>query len=104
MKNQRMKGLEQKVRKILEVNERARGDDAVLYCDLLNRYYDMELDAYSAEWFVLNCRKLGLPSMESIGRFRRLVQSKHEELKPTEEIQVQRKIYEKTFFDYMKRY
>lgn len=97
-----MKEIERKVVKILETNKRARGDDAVLYCALMKRYYKMDLDAYSAEWFILNCRELGLPSIESIGRFRRHAQEMDERLKPTEDIQLQRRKRENSFYCYIK--
>lgn len=95
----KLKDLEKRVSRILERNPSTRGDDDLLYDYLLN---DMKVDLskYSAESFLLNYRKMGIPTIESVGRCRRKIQEKNESLKPTPDIFLKRKKLEKSYYCY----
>lgn len=87
------------VKDILEHDEKARGDDSVLYvkiCKIKNP------DVLSMPFYVVmqNARKLGLPAFESVSRARRKVQSDFEELKPSESICDARSECEQMFFEW----
>ena len=96
---EKLKDLEKKVRVILKRNPATRGDDDLLYSCLMQ---DMHINLlnYSAQNFILNYRKMGIPTIESVGRARRKVQSKDETLKPTPEIVLKRKKLENSFYCY----
>ena len=95
----KLKDLEKKVRKILKERPKTRGDDDLLYKYVLA---DMKVNLknFDAENFLLSYRKMGIPTIESVGRARRKVQSKDETLKPTPEIVLKRKKLENSFYCY----
>lgn len=95
----KLKDLEKKVRKILTEKPRSRGDDDLLYKYVLA---DMKVNLtnVSASEFLLSYRKMGLPTIESVGRCRRKVQAKDETLKPTPDIVLKRKKVENSFYCY----
>lgn len=97
-----MKETERKVERILRKDERARGDDAYLYCEFLIQFCGINPAEISARDFFLNYRKMGIPSIESIGRFRRFIQEMDDRLKPSKAIQLKRKEYENSFYCYAK--
>lgn len=95
----KLKDLEKRVQTILERNPSTRGDDDLLYEYLLD---DMKVDLskYSVRSFLLNYRKMGLPTIESVGRCRRKIQAKNETLKPTPDIFLKRKKLENSYYCY----
>lgn len=95
----KLKDLEKRVQTILERNPSTRGDDDLLYEYLLD---DMKVDLskYSVRSFLLNYRKMGLPTIESVGRCRRKIQAKDETLKPTPDIFLKRKKLENSYYCY----
>ena len=94
----KLKDLEKRVRKILEKNPKTRGDDDLLYNYVLK---EMKVDLnITAKDFLLSYRKMGIPTIETVGRCRRKVQSKDETLKPTPDIVLNRKKLEKSFYNY----
>lgn len=87
------------VKSILEHDDKARGDDAVLYvkmCKLKNP------DVLSMPFYVVmqRSRELGLPAFESVSRARRKVQSDFEYLKPSERICEARSEQEQMMFEW----
>ena len=95
----KLKELETVVKEILKDKPATRGDDDLLYIYVLDQMH-INLSSYSVTSFLLNYRKLGVPTIESVGRCRRKIQSKHEELKPTPDIILKRKKVENSFYDY----
>lgn len=96
---EKLKDLEKKVRKVLKDNPNTRGDDDLLYKYVLADM-NINLSKFNAESFLLSYRKMGIPTIESVGRARRKVQSKDETLKPTPEIVLKRKKLENSFYCY----
>ena len=94
-----LKKLEKVVREILKESPRTRGDDDLLYINVLDKM-DVKLTDLSAESFLLNYRKLGIPTIESVGRCRRRLQAINEELKPTPQIELKRKRLEHSYYNY----
>lgn len=95
---EKLKDLEKRVQKILEQNPKTRGDDDLLYNYVMK---EMKVDLnVSAKDFLLSYRKLGLPTIESVGRARRKIQEKDETLKPTPDIILNRKKLETSFYNY----
>ena len=95
----KLKDLEKKVRKILRENPSTRGDDDLLYLDVLD---DMKINLtdFTAQSFLLNYRKMGIPTIETVGRCRRKIQAKDETLKPTPDIVLKRRQTERSFYNY----
>ena len=95
----KLKDLEKRVRKILKNNPSTRGDDDLLYKYVLD---DLKVDTseFSVESFLLNYRKMGIPTIETVGRCRRKLQAKNETLKPTPDIVLNRKRLESSFYCY----
>jgi len=95
----KLKDLEKKVTKILKEKPKTRGDDDLLYKYVLA---DMKvnLSSFNANDFLLSYRKMGIPTIETVGRCRRKVQAKDETLKPTPDIVLNRKKLETSFYNY----
>lgn len=74
----KIKIIEPLVEEALIKNEACRGDNFILYLEVLNKYIDLNL---SIKDVFLNHDLLGIPSLESITRARRKLQEKHPELK-----------------------
>ena len=94
-----LKDLEKVVRKILTDEPKTRGDDDLLYIKVLEQR-KIKLTDYNAKSFILNYRKLGIPTIETVGRCRRKVQEKNETLKPTPQIELKRKKLERSYYNY----
>lgn len=85
-----LKTVEQEVKKILEKNEAARCDDMKLY----EKYVSVKLkalghnftDAYFVKIFKSRNYRVynGIATFDSVGRARRKLQEKYEELRPSE--------------------
>ena len=97
---EKLKDLERKVKFILTNNPLTRGDDDLLYEYLLDEERKIDLSSISAKDFLLSYRKLGLPTIETVGRCRRKIQEKDETLKPTPEIVLKRRKLENSFYNY----
>ena len=95
----KLKELEPVVKEILKNKPATRGDDDLLYVYVLDKM-QLNLSGYSVTSFLLNYRKMGVPTIETIGRCRRKIQEKDESLKPTPEIVLNRKKLEKSFYNY----
>ena len=95
----KLKELEPVVKKILKENPPTRGDDDLLYLDVLDEM-QINLRDFTAESFLLNYRKLGIPTIETVGRCRRRIQAKDETLKPTPDIVLKRRQLENSFYNY----
>ena len=95
----KLKEMEKVVKKILKENPPTRGDDDLLYLDVLDEM-QINLRDFTAESFLLNYRKLGIPTIETVGRCRRRIQAKDETLKPTPEIILKRKKLETSYYNY----
>ena len=96
---EKLKELESVVKDILKDKPATRGDDDLLYVYVLDKM-QVNLSAFSVTSFLLNYRKIGVPTIESVGRCRRKIQSKCKELKPTPEILLKRRKVENSFYDY----
>ena len=94
-----LKELEKVVRRILKEKPSTRGDDDLLYINVLDTM-QINVKNISIESFLMNYRRLGVPTIESVGRCRRRIQTKCEELKPTPEIGLKRKQVEQSFYNY----
>ena len=95
----KLKDLEKRVRTILKEKPAARGDDDLLYSYLMK---DMKINLrnLTAQKFILSYRKLGIPTIETVGRCRRMVQEKDETLKPTPDIVLKRRKLETSYYNY----
>lgn len=99
MQEKKLKDLEKNVKEILKESPATRGDDDLLYISLLEKM-KIDIKKPSAITFLRNYRKLGLPTIESVGRCRRRIQAKDETLKPTPDVVLNRKKVEKSFYCY----
>lgn len=97
---EKLKDLEKKVRVILKNNPVTRGDDDLLYEYLLEEERKIDLFNISAKDFLRSYRKMGIPTIETVGRCRRRIQAKDETLKPTPEIVLKRRKLETSFYNY----
>lgn len=84
---------------ILTNRPETRASDDLLYLAVMERL-GVDTEGTSAKDFFLYYRKASIPTLETIGRCRRKVQEEHEELKPTVDVQLQRKRCEKSFYDF----
>lgn len=94
-----LRKLQKIVKEILTDNPKTRGDDDLLYTKVLQKM-KINLSDYNAKDFILGYRKLGIPTIETVGRCRRKVQATNEELKPTPQIGLKRKKLENSFYNY----
>ncbi|SEP83522.1 hypothetical protein SAMN04487977_101564 [Treponema bryantii] len=99
----KLKELEPVVKEILKQKPATRGDDDLLYDNLLAKM-NIDLSTMNARNFLLSYRKMGIPTIESVGRCRRKIQEKDETLKPTPEVVLNRKRLEKSYFTYSRGY
>ncbi|MBO7715853.1 MAG: hypothetical protein J6S85_19980 [Methanobrevibacter sp.] len=95
----KLRDLERQVKEILKANPSTRGDDDLLYDNLLQNM-KVDLSKFSVRSFLLTYRKMGIPTIESVGRCRRKIQSKDESLKPTADIILNRKRLENSYYCY----
>ena len=97
---EKLKDLEKKVKYILKNNPVTRGDDDLLYECLLEEERKIDLSCISAKEFLRSYRKIGIPTIETVGRCRRKLQEKDETLKPTPDIVLKRRKLEKSYYNY----
>lgn len=96
----KLKRLEDKVKEILESDERTREDDMYLYyiylmCEGISKY-DMSEALRSKRFRRVN----KLSTMESVGRCRRKIQEKNESLRASEEAKKYRALEESLYEEY----
>ena len=96
---EKLKDLEKKVKFILKNNPVTRGDDDLLYEYVLEEM-NVNLSSMTARNFLLSYRKMGIPTIETVGRCRRKIQAKDETLKPTPDIVLKRRKLETSFYNY----
>ena len=96
---EKLKDLEKKVKHILKNEPLTRGDDDLLYEYLLEEM-EVNLSSITARNFILSYRKMGIPTIETVGRCRRKIQAKDETLKPTPDIVLKRRQTERSFYNY----
>lgn len=94
-----LRKLEKTVREIMVEDPVTRGDDDILYVRVLKKA-GIEINNITAETYIMNYRRLKLPTIESVGRCRRRVQAKDETLKPTPEIELKRRKTEQSYYYY----
>lgn len=94
-----LRKLEKTVREIMVEDPVTRGDDDILYVRVLKKA-GIEINNITAETYIMNYRRLKLPTIESVGRCRRRVQAKDETLKPTPEIELKRRKTEQSYYFY----
>ena len=88
--------LEPLVERTLEMSESSRGDNFILYLNVLQHYIDTDV---SFSFLCKHHKELGIPSLESITRARRKVQERRPELRDEDAVRV-RKAEEKKHRDY----
>ena len=101
----RLKELSIRIKRILEENERARDSDNVLYLHVLRSYGEergIDVDTMSVPMLLLNCREMGLPSLESMGRARRKIQKAFPELRSSDDVQAEKELLEETYREFAK--
>ena len=77
----KLKMVEPLVEEALINNQACRGDNFILYLEVLKKYISLDL---SIKDVFLNHKALGIPSLESITRARRKLQERNPELKDEE--------------------
>ena len=92
----KLKMVEPLVEEALINNKSCRGDNFILYLEVLKKYIDLNL---SIKDVFLNHDLLGIPSLESITRARRKLQEKHPELKDVQAALI-REQEEEAYIDY----
>lgn len=87
------------VREILSNNEQSRGDDNILFLEVLKK---MKLDVkeITLEAFFVNYDRLDIPSVETITRARRKAQEENPILLPSDEIVLRRRRAEEKFYNF----
>lgn len=86
--------IEPLVEEALINNKACRGDNFILYLEVLKKYIDTNL---SLKDVFLHHKELGIPALETITRCRRKLQERNPELRANEEV---RKQEEKYYVDY----
>lgn len=95
----KLKEMEKTLTAILRECPQTRGDDDLLYVKFLAKK-KISLSKFSAKDFILEYRKNGLPTIESVGRCRRKIQERYPHLKPTEKKMLKRKAVADSFYSY----
>ena len=101
----RLKELSNRVKRVLQENEKARNSDNILYLYVLRSYGEekgLDIDNMSVPMLLLHCKDLGLPSLESMGRARRKVQELYPELKANNDVQAMKEEREETYKKFAK--
>lgn len=94
--------LEKMIKDILITEPKTRNSDALLYikvCMQLNP----EARKMTFEDVILNTNELGLPTLATVGRYRRKIQQYHKELSAKAYIEACRKVKEEEFKEYSKK-
>lgn len=91
----RLNLIEPLVEEALINNKACRGDNFILYLEVLKKYIDLDL---SIKDVFLNHKVLGIPSLESITRARRKLQERNPGLKS--EASIEREKEANAYIDY----
>lgn len=83
----------------LKNHPETRGDNFLLYNEVLKHYIDTSASLYGV---FKHHAELGIPSLESITRCRRKIQERNPSLRPVEDIQEARKAEESEYLKYAK--
>ena len=97
----KMKELTPLVMRIMNNMSDARGNDDLLYSCVL-RCLGANLDVSAAEFF-RTYRKQGFPTMETVGRLRRMIQAEYPELRADESTTNRRKRQEEEIHEFFKK-
>lgn len=98
------------VKKLLQEKEELRGDDDLLYLEVLravnphwnNAYINTNIENITIGEFFSERKKRKLPSFESVRRSRQKVQEERPALKPCEPVQKGRERQEERFYNFAK--
>ena len=102
-----LKQLKDIVIEILKQFDFTRGDDDLLYLNVLVKLdgkrptEDLIVDIRLADFFT-NRKRYGFPSFESVSRCRRKAQEENPDLRPPKKIQEARRMQEEKFYDFSK--
>ena len=102
-----LKNLSKIVIEILKQFDFTRGDDDLLYLNVLVKLdgkrptEDLIVDIRLADFFI-NRKRYGFPSFESVSRCRRKAQEENPDLRPPKKIQEARRMQEEKFYDFSK--
>lgn len=102
-----LKQLKDIVIEILKQFDFTRGDDDLLYLNVLVKLdgkrptEDLIVDIRLSDFFT-NRKHYGFPSFESVSRCRRKAQEEFPELRPPKKIQEARRMQEEKFYDFSK--
>ena len=94
--------IERIVKGVLEMYPTTRDDDFMLVACVYNTISEGRTNCISFNSTMVNHKNMGLPSMESITRARRKLQSEYEELRATESMRRIRRKEEQDFKEYSK--
>ena len=92
------------VENVLEEYEETRNDDNCLYLQIIKLYCvqrNIDIEGLSFEYFLLNQREMGFPSIESVGRCRRRIQETRADLCATESVRRKREAHKKRVLEYV---
>ena len=92
----RLNIIEPLVEEALINNKACRGDNFILYLEVLKKYINTDM---SLKDIFLNHKTLGIPALETITRCRRKLQEKHPELRD-EEVSTVREKDEEDYINY----
>lgn len=106
----KLENLKNLVMKLLMENEELRGDDDLLYLEVLksicphwnNAYINTDIENVTICEFFTQRRNRKLPSFESVRRSRQKVQEERPGLKPCAPVQKGRQMQENRFYDFAK--
>ena len=102
-----LKNLSKIVIETLKQFDFTRGDDDLLYLNVLIKFdakiptENLIVDMRLADFFTYR-KRYGFPSFESVSRCRRKVQEEFPDLRPPKKVQEARRVQEEKFYDYSK--
>lgn len=83
----RIKNTEKLVKKILTDNKKTRGNDDLLYLEVIN---SMNMASHTFDYIFRYRSELGIPPFETVRRSRQKIQAEYPELKPSKAVQDKR--------------
>lgn len=87
------------VREILKDNAHTRGDDNILFLEVLKKL-GLKINEITIDIFFQNYGRLDLPSIETVTRARRKAQEENPLLLPTDEVILRRRRAEEKFYNF----
>lgn len=94
----KIKSIEPLVEEALTTNPASRGDNYILYMEVLSHYINVNCISFAS--LCRNHEALGVPSLESITRARRKLQETHPEYRPNDAIIGERERMEREAREY----